>query len=511
MSTLGLDLSSQSLSAIIINELTGEVITDTSLSFARSFPDYQTENGFVRGDHGAVFTYPSLFLEALDQIFVELKAHLSQVKAISISGQQHASVYLKKSFAQSLHDLQTSKSLKQQLEEGFSRDIVPIWMDHSTTKQCEQMNHTIDKDVVTLRSGSPYCERFTAAQIRKFYQEEPEAYQHTDKIHLVSSFIATVLSGKDAPIDHGDGAGMNLMDLCSKDWCDDLLNACAPKLKEKLPELSSCDLKLGPVHSYFSSKYNMPSDCQVVIASGDNPSSLVGCGATGRGTAVISLGTSDTFFSASGYKTTDTEGIGHIFGNPAGGWMGLICFRNGSLTRETVLKRFDLNWEVAERMISHSAPTAIDQSPLPYFEAEISPSITSTTQVEDLNEDASIALTSLIESQIINMKLMSKKHLKSVKLIRLTGGGSKNNAIAQMIADVFQAEVQCISTDKSAALGAAMRAAQAVFELPFKTLSERFVKTERVFAPRTEYEQHYAAKERELNDKISLALHSKPH
>jgi xylulokinase len=320
-----------------------------------------------------------------------------------------------------------------------------------------------------------------------------------------------VLRGKDAPIDHGDGAGMNLMELCSKDWCDDLLNVCAPKLKEKLPELSSSDHNLGPIHSYFTAKYSIPSNCQVVIGSGDNPSSLVGCGATDQGTAVISLGTSDTFFSASGYKTTDTKGIGHIFGNPAGGWMGLICFRNGSLTREAVLKRFGLNWKEAEEMISRSAPTDIEQSPLPYFEDEISPSLTSTTKVEDLNEDAGIAISSLVESQVINMKLMSKKHLKIVKMIRLTGGGSKNNAIAQMIADVFQAEVQCISTDKSAALGAAMRAAQAVFKLPFKTLSERFIKTERIFAPRTEYRQHYVAKETELNNRISLAQQLKVH
>ena len=33
---------------------------------------------------------------------------------------------------------------------------------------------------------------------------------------------------------------------------------------------------------------------------------------------------------------TDPQGFGHVFGNPAGGFMSLICFRNGSLAREAL-------------------------------------------------------------------------------------------------------------------------------------------------------------------------------
>jgi xylulokinase len=45
--------------------------------------------------------------------------------------------------------------------------------------------------------------------------------------------------------------------------------------------------------------------------------------------------------------------------------------------------------------------------------------------------------------------------------IRLTGGASKNDGIAQMVADVFQAPVERLDVSNSAALGAALIAAAA--------------------------------------------------
>jgi sugar (pentulose or hexulose) kinase len=61
----------------------------------------------------------------------------------------------------------------------------------------------------------------------------------------------------------------------------------------------------------------------------------------------------------------------------------------------------------------------------------------------------------------MNMRLHSQWMEVKAERIRLTGGASKNNGIAQLVADVFQAPVERLEVDNSAALGAALIAAAA--------------------------------------------------
>ena len=59
----------------------------------------------------------------------------------------------------------------------------------------------------------------------------------TARIHLVS-LPCSVLCGVDAPIDTGDGAGMNLLNIQNWDWDTDLLEATAPELIKRLPKVA---------------------------------------------------------------------------------------------------------------------------------------------------------------------------------------------------------------------------------------------------------------------------------
>ena len=144
---------------------------------------------------------------------------LGKILAISGSGQQHGSVYFNSRAGAALANLDRGKSLVENLNGIFSRKTSPIWMDSSTAKECAEIRQALGGIKATAEAtGSDAFERFTGPQIRKFYKTEPDAYAQTAGITLVSSFMASLLAGKIAPIDHGDGAGMNLMDIRRKAW-----------------------------------------------------------------------------------------------------------------------------------------------------------------------------------------------------------------------------------------------------------------------------------------------------
>ena len=71
---------------------------------------------------------------------------------------------------------------------------------------------------------------------------------------------------------------------------------------------------------------------------------LVGCGADRPGCAVISLGTSDVFMATAPDGARPADGCGHVFGNPSGGLMALVCVKNGSLARDRVRRELGVDW-----------------------------------------------------------------------------------------------------------------------------------------------------------------------
>jgi xylulokinase len=465
---LGIDSSTQSLSAVIIDPEAGKIIGTYSVNFGKDLPGYGASSGFIPGgEAGVVHADPLMWLDALDLLFSKLstESDLSVIEVIAGSGQQHGSVYLGAGFDSALGKLDVSSGLAEQLGSHFSRNTSPIWMDTSTGAECAEITAALGGAAeVCARSGSVAIERFTGPQIRKFSKEEPAAYAATERIHLVSSFIASVLAGKPLPIDYGDGAGMNLLNLSKLGWDAELLAASAPELGDKLLPPASCLAPQGTVASYFSEKYGIPSNCKVCPFTGDNPASLVGMGATAPGQVVISLGTSDTFFAAMEEARTDPKGYGHVFGNPAGGFMSLICFRNGSLAREALRDDLGADWSAFEKeALSTTAASAGKNLTLPFYGAEITPRHDFDEPVTDFSEVSTPALRirSLLEGQFLNMKLHSEWMGVATERIRLTGGASKNDGIAQLVADVFQAPVERLDVANSAALGAALIAAAA--------------------------------------------------
>jgi len=486
---LGLDSSTQSLSAMIIDTALGSVVLDESVNFGKALPQYRSPSGFLEHENPQLkHSDPLMWVEALDLLLGQLKARgvdLGAVAAISGAGQQHGSVYLNKKL-DAVGGWDAARDLASQVAPLLSRKTSPIWMDSSTSAECREIADAVGGDarVVTL-SGSRAIERFTGPQIRAFFKREPQAYAETREIHLVSSFMASLLIGKTAPIDHGDGAGMNLLELATGRYSADLLRATAPDLAQKLPSPVQSRTVVGEIAQYFVKRYGFKPGTPVVAFTGDNPSSLVGMGATQPGTAVVSMGTSDTVFAAMREPRTDPRGFGHVFGNPAGGFMCLICFANGSLAREKVAEKAGLTWPAFERAIlEETQPGNQGNSMLPFFIPEMTPKVLKP-QVELFGsesfrawkEPAALA-RAIVEAQALSMQRHSDWIGEQPRIIRVTGGASKNRGIRQVLADVFGAEIRSLAVGNSSALGGALRAAEAVGQVPFGALYEQFAATD---------------------------------
>jgi len=464
---LGLDSSTQSLSAVVIDLDCRKVVYEKSLNFDQALPQYGTRNGVLPNRDPLVkHSSPLMWAGALDLLFAAMKKDgvaLGEILAVSGSGQQHGSIYFNRKAAGVLARLNPNKSLVANLAGVFSRKTSPIWMDSSTAAECAEIRAKLGGIQATATAtGSDTFERFTGPQIRKFAKTEPAAYRKTSDIALVSSFVASLLAGKIAPIDFGDGAGMNLMDIRKKAWHPGALKATAPGLKQKLPTLAASGTVIGRVSAYFVQKYGLNPEALATVWTGDNPASVIGLGLIKPGQVAISLGTSDTFFGSMQKCQTDEHGEGHVFGSPAGGYMTLICFKNGSLAREKIRDSYGLkDWEKFGAALKATQPGGSGGILLPWFEAEIVPRVNRPgIHRFDLDEtDAAANCRAIVEAQMMSMRLHSQWMKVAPDCIYATGGASNALPLLQVMADVMNCRVERIEVSKSAALGAALQAA----------------------------------------------------
>ncbi|DAZ94802.1 TPA: hypothetical protein N0F65_002415 [Lagenidium giganteum] len=489
---LGLDCSTQSMSAVVMNQA-GEVLHETTFAFDERLPHYGTKHGVVRSPHQpGVVLVPSLMIaEALEVLLDDLDKcsgiDLQHVVAISGSAQQHSSVYWKKGFdlRATLDALDPATSLTETLKQlnPFHYSHGPSWMDTSTSAQCAVLERVIGKDELARITGSTAHHRFTGPQIIKRMEEETDFLRKVGRISLVSSMLTSLLVGAFAAIDDSDGSGMNLLDLENRSWDGKILdlvgkhgqdlNAVA-MLRDLLgAEVARAFNSAGTIHPYFTKRYKLRPDCQIITFSGDNPCSLAGMGLSVTGDVGISLGTSSTLMAVipANFSSFSPQ-EGHVFRNPVDPdtLMAMLCFKNGALTREAICaQRAEGSWSRFDDLFDNVPPGNNGTLGFFYMEPEITPQVENSgivgydaadAEINLRDTPAAVEIRALVESQFLAMRVHAAKiGLEHPKRVIVVGGASVNHSLCRTLADVFNAPVHRLQGGaNTAARGAGLRA-----------------------------------------------------
>lgn len=470
---LGFDFSTQKLKAIVAAE-DNSLLHEAEVQFDVDLPEFRTSGGVIRRADGEVVAPPLLWVKSLDLLLDKLilaGADFAKVAALSGAGQQHGSVWWSRSAAEQLGKLDPERFLHEQLAGAFTC-ASPVWLDSSTTEHCRAIEDAVGgPEELAKITGSRAYERFTGSQIRKVYKDRSRVYQSTERISLVSSFACSLFLGKIAPIDYSDGSGMNLLDINTKTWHETALKECGDEtLADKLGELVPTDTAVGTIAEYYIKRYGFRSDCQVTAFTGDNPSALAGLRLK-AGWVGLSLGTSDTLLL--GLNQPLAPPAGHVLLGPTqdSPYMALLCFSNGSLTREAMRDRVaGGSWDEFNRMIDSTLRGNLGYMGIYYDTAEIVPRVGEGRWMWEASGRSVSRMPPEMEPRALleGQCLARRAHAEDMgfriggedgRLIA-TGGASANKVLLQIFADVFNAPVYVQEEHGNAAvLGATIRAA----------------------------------------------------
>ncbi|WP_263772677.1 FGGY family carbohydrate kinase [Propionivibrio soli] len=483
---LGLDASTQSLSAILLDSATGEILWNRSLAY-RDDPrllgfGFEHDTMVIPPrEPGEAEQPPRLFIAALDAIFSDMKAagvDTSTIAAINTSGQQHGHVYLsvkaRTTFASLREPGSAESSLLDVIGDSFAYGGAPIWKTANTTAEASHIRAGVGgKAAIIERTGSDIPLRFAATVHRKVALRYPIAYAETCHIVQISSLVPAILAGDcTIPIDFGNACGTGIMNYRERAWDEVVLKAVAgdlpggpAMLKWKLPPIAHPLATVGTLAAYFQRKYGLPADCRIIAGSGDNPQSKVL--ASGD---LLSLGTSFVYMISSPDGGVDAAGTANAMYDGLGRPFNFGCRTNGALAWDRLRLRHGLgakDYAACDASLANTpAGSRIrfwhpDAESFPVVGANSEPVRVDDGPADFVNDFSAVVDSSLGLVYRYGMKIAGAGANVGREAVSVCGGPSTSPGIMRRIAAIWsRPAIQ--AGQAGAALGAAVAAAVAL-------------------------------------------------
>jgi len=475
---LGLDASTQSLSAVVVDRRDGRVVSSLSVVYKtdRRLAGFGIDPETVLlppRNPGEADQPPLLFVAALEALFGDLEAtglRLADIGLINVSAQQHGQVYLSAGFGRALAELRqgrsTNRSLVDLLSSSFSYPRAPIWMTSDTGPEAEALRKAAGgSQAMIAKTGSDSPLRFTGAAARKVFTRQAGVWAATERLHMLSSFVPALLTGNpDVPADWGNASGTSLMDYQARSWDPTLVAAAAEGLaggaaafSSKLTPLASPLTLAGTLAPWFALKFGFSAEARVLIGSGDNPQTKVLVEGD-----LLSLGTSFVMMVDTGAGLVDQRGWGNAMYDGVGRPFLFGCRTNGALVWDRLRTRAGLgpkDFAAAELALSTRAPGSVMALWQPEVES-FPPSPALPLTVVGGDDGFGATYPGCVDSALGLLYRGSLPWLgqgASTRPLAVTGGPTSSPGLVKRIAALWNRPVVTIGTT-GAALGAAAAA-----------------------------------------------------
>jgi D-xylulose kinase len=449
---VGLDVSTQGAKLVLLDLDGGRHVFTAAVDYDRDFPEYETANGAIVGlDPGVSESDPRMWIDAVCALFERLGRSsfgASDVRAISVSGQQHGLVAL-------------------DARGELTRPSSKLWNDVSTTEECEELTRAIGGPREMLkRVQNSQRPGYTASKILHLEKHDRDAFERTTTFFLVHNYINWFLTGGRGGgvrvMEPGDTSGMALWDLVARDWARDVCDLISPDLLDRLPPVRPSDQPIGRISDELCRRFGFSPDCRIAAGSGDNMCGAIGTGNVEEGIVTISLGTSGTAYSFAKEPFTSETGEIASFCDATGNYLPLLCVSNMANGYDEVLERHGLTHDGFTELVAKTPPGNDGKILVPWLVGERTPDLPLAAPIwlgfgpGDFTRET--LCRAVLEGHVLGLHQGFAKLPGEAKQIHLTGGLARSSAWRQMIADVFDAEVIPVAGE-GAAQGAAIHAA----------------------------------------------------
>ncbi|NBM20659.1 xylulokinase [Streptomyces sp. GC420] len=424
---VGVDSSTQSTKALVVDAGTGEVVASGQAPHT------------VSGGPGRE-SDPGQWWEALGRALADCGPLVRQAAAISVGGQQHGLVTL----------------------DAEGRPVRPalLWNDVRSAPQAERLVEELGGPKVWAdRFGSVPGASFTVTKWAWLTEHEPEAADAVAAVRLPHDYLTERLTGE-GTTDRGDASGTGWWSGVTEAYDEEILDRVGLS-PAQLPRVVRPGEVAGTVREHPG--LPLPKGALVAPGTGDNAAAALGLGLR-PGEPVLSLGTSGTVYAVSAHRPADPTGTVAGFADARGDWLPLACTLNCTLAIDRIAALFGLDREAVEALRSGApggAPVV-----LPFLDGERTPNLPrssglfyglrhDTTAGQILQAAYDGAVFALLEA----LDRVLDADADPAAPLLLIGGGARGTAWRETVRRLSGRAVRVPAARELVALGAAAQAA----------------------------------------------------
>jgi len=358
--------------------------------------------------------------------------------------------------------------------EGNALRRMLIWADTRSDVQEKEMIARVGMERGYHITGHRLSASYSAAKLMWIRDNEPEVYQKTAKILHAKDFIIHKLTGAFVT-DYSDASGMNLLDINTKKWSDEMLTALDIPA-HLLPELHASKDIAGIVTKAAAQATGLLEGTPVVIGGGDGSCACVGAGVVRPGTAYNVLGSSSWISLVSDRPLFDPRmrtfhwvhldadlytprGTMQAAGYSYSWWRNTFGAEEKRLAAEAGTSAYELLNDLAEQ----STPGANGVIYLPYLLGERSPRWDHDARgafvgmgVSNTKGDMTRAV---LEGVGYNLKVILDilRTQYPMETLTMIGGGAKGMTWLRILSDIWQTKLELpLYREEATSMGAAV-------------------------------------------------------
>ncbi len=399
-----------------------------------------------------------------------------------------------------------------------------LYCDQRSTVESDYFIEQAGAEKIYRVSGNRPSPSYSAAKYMWIKDNEPDIYKKTYKFLNAKDFLNFRFTGRLAT-EQTDASGSNIFDLKQNAWSQELIDAAGLDA-DKLPEVVPSTSVLGELTREAAGVLGLRPGIPVIAGSADGIAATVGIGSVAPGrpyacvgsSSWVAVSTTEPVYDEKQRTITFAHAVPGLY-NPMGimqvgggnyVWLrSEICHEEERLAKKEGRSVYEVMGDVAAK----SPVGANSLLYLPYLMGERSPHWNPIARGGfvglSITHTRSDIIRSVLEGVAYNLSAsvdVFRDQGVEMNDMLMIGGGAKGDLWRQIIADVFDVEIQRPNyLDEATSTGAAILAGIGSGIFPDFTAAERFYKITDRTIPIAENTEVYKRRKK-LFDKVYYAL-----